>query len=360
VCAASSRRTTWTARGSSTATAERALIAERSLIDSIEAELAGTLGAAGNASRLILGPGDDAAIVRSRPLCVVSVDTMVDGVHFQLREGWATPAEVGHRALASALSDLAAMGAVPGEAYIALALPQGLAEEQALALVRGAGALAASCQTTIAGGDVVVAPALSVSVTVVGWAEREEQLIARDGAQPGDLVGVTGELGAAGAALAVLSAREGGAHAVAGSEAVLERSRAPLPRLHEGQALAGAGARAMIDLSDGLASDAGHLGRASRAQLRIALERLPLADGVLDVCAALAADPHELAARGGEDYELCFCVPPGRREAVESALARAGGAEVTWIGEVLAGPPGVLLVAGDGREVRLDGFEHTW
>jgi thiamine-monophosphate kinase len=312
---------------------------------------------------VIRGPGDDAAVVRARPLCVVSVDTIVDGVHFWLREGWATPADVGRRALASALSDLAAMGAAPGEAYIALGLPEGLAEQQALALVRGAGELAALCETTIAGGDVVAASALSVSVTVVGWAEREEQLIGRDGAQPGDLVGVTGKLGAAGAALAVLQARAESADRHGdppGSETVLALARSPQPRLREGQALAGAGARAMIDLSDGLASDAGHLGRASRAQLRLELERLPLADGVLDVCAALDADPHELAASGGEDYELCFCVPPARRESVESALEQAAGAGVTWIGEVLAGTPGVSLVAGDGREVRLRGFEHTW
>jgi thiamine-monophosphate kinase len=312
---------------------------------------------------VIRGPGDDAAVVRARPLCVVSIDTMIDGVHFRLREGWATPAEVGRRALASALSDLAAMGAAPGEAYIALGLPEGLAEQQALALVRGAGELAASCETTIAGGDVVAAPALSVSVTVVGWAEREEQLIARDGAQRGDLVGVTGKLGAAGAALAVLQARAESADRHGdppGSEAVLALARSPQPRLREGQALAGAGARAMIDLSDGLASDAGHLGRASRVQLRIELERLPLADGVLDVCAALAADPHELAASAGEDYELCFCVPPARRVSVESALEQVAGAGVTWVGEVLAGAPGVSLVAGDGREVRLGGFEHTW
>jgi thiamine-monophosphate kinase len=303
-------------------------------------------------------------------LCVVSVDTIVDGVHFHLRDGWATPAEIGHRALASALSDLAAMGAAPGEAYIALGLPEGLAEEQALALVRGAAALAARCETTIAGGDVVAGPALSISVTVVGWAEREDELVARDGARPGDLVGVTGSLGAAGAALAVLNARQAGAvtgtsglraaAAVPGGESVLARARAPLPRLSEGRALAGAGVNAMIDLSDGLAADAGHVGRASDAQLRIELARLPLADGVAEVSAALGGDPRELAATAGEDYELCFCVPAGRRESVESALARAGGADVTWVGEVLAGAPGVLLVAGDGREVRLDGFEHAW
>jgi len=305
------------ARESSTATAERALIAERSLIESIEAELAGSAGTAPNAARLIRGAGDDAAIVRARPLCVVSVDTIVDGVHFHLREGWATPAEVGRRALAAALSDLAAMGAAPGEAYIALGIPRGLPEEHALALVRSAAALAASCDTTIAGGDVVLAPALSVSVTVVGWAEHEDELVARDGAKPGDLVGVTGKLGAAGAALAVLNAREGGARSIPGSDTVLERARAPIPRLREGQALAGAGARAMIDLSDGLASDAAHLGHASRAQLRIELARLPLADGVLDVCAAISADPQELAASSGEDYELCFCVPAAERESVE-------------------------------------------
>jgi thiamine-monophosphate kinase len=291
-------------------------------------------------------------------------------VHFHLRDGWATPGEVGHRALASALSDLAAMGAMPGEAYLALGLPDGLAEEQALALVRGAARLAASCGTTIAGGDVVAAPALSVSVTVVGWAEREDELVARGGARAGDLVGVTGSLGAAGAALAVLNARRAGADAdesqvaaeaaIPGGESVLARARAPLPRLGEGRALAGAGASAMIDLSDGLAADAGHLGRASGAQLRIELERLPLADGVADVCAALGGDPHELAAGGGEDYELCFCASPERREQVESAIAAVGDVGVTWIGEVTAGPGGVELLDRRGRGVRLDGFEHAW
>jgi thiamine-monophosphate kinase len=300
--------------------------------------------------------------VRARPLAVVSVDTMVEGTHFLLREGWATPAEVGRRALASALSDLAAMGAAAGQAYLALGLAAGMEEADALALVRGAVALARKTGTEIAGGDVVRAPALSVSVTVVGWAEREEELVGRGGARPGDLVGVTGTLGSASAALALLNAERSAQTGLpaAAREAVLARVRDPLPRLQEGRALASAGASAMIDLSDGVATDAAHVGRASRTSLRVRLDALPLAEGVAEVCAALGLDSRELAASGGEDYELCFCAPAGRRERIESAIAATGGAPVSWIGEVAEGAGGASLLGKRGDEVRLVGFEHRW
>ncbi len=303
---------------------------ERSLIEAIAAELE----LARPAPRLVRGIGDDAAVVRSGgALCVTSVDAMVEGVHFRLDNG-ERPADVGWRALAGALSDLAAMGAWAGEAYITLGVSRTLGERGALELMRGALELAARTETTIAGGDVVAAPVSMVCVTVVGWAAHERELIGRDGARPGDLVGVTGTLGA--------------------------RSRRPVPRLREGRALAGAGASAMIDLSDGLASDAGHIAVCSGVRLEIDLDGVPL---------AADARSAEQAVTAGEDYELCVCVAPARREQVEHVLGEISDVGISWIGSVASAsvdgqtspsPSGVVLRDTSGEEVQLRGYEHRW
>jgi thiamine-monophosphate kinase len=306
---------------------------------------------------VLRGVGDDAAVVSARPVCVTSVDAMVEGVHFRLGGGWATPAEVGRRALAAALSDLAAMGAEAGEAYLALGVSPAIDEPGALELVRGARELAVETRTTIAGGDVVAAPVVVVSFTAVGWAADAAELVGRDGAQAGDLIGVTGSLGAAAAALAV---RSGRAARGAAGEQLIARSARAVPRLREGRALAAAGAHAMIDLSDGLATDAGHIAAASGAQLHVRLPDLPLAAGVADVCEQLGVPAWQLAAGGGEDYELCFCAPPAARGRVEEALAAPGGAPVSWVGEVTAGAAGLELSDERGELVRVEGFEHRW
>jgi thiamine-monophosphate kinase len=222
--------------------------------------------------------------------------------------------------------------------------------------VRAANALAQQANTTIVGGDVVAAPALTVAVTAVGWADRRGQLVTRSGAQPGDLVGVTGQLGAAGAALAVLSGR---APRTPASEPALARAASPRPRLAEGRALAAAGVHAMIDLSDGLATDAAHIARASRLRLQIQLRELPCAPGVAEVAGALGVAPWQLAAGGGEDYELCFCASPRHRARVQSAVAQVGHAQVSWIGQVVRAEPGVALSDGE-HPVRIEGFEHRW
>jgi thiamine-monophosphate kinase len=343
--AASSPLTIWTAPGSSIG------IAELSLIEAIKAELAST-----TQTRVYRGPGDDAAVVRAKAFCVTSVDAIVEGVHFHLDADWMSAREVGQRALASALSDLAAMGAEPGEAYLVLGLPSGLSERQALDIVAGAQQLAQLSATEILGGDVVSSPCLMIAVTVVGWAEHERQLIGRDGARPGDLVGVTGQLGGAGAALNILQRR---VDSRLSAPELLDRLRRPTPRLAEGRALAASGAHAMIDLSDGLASDARHIAQASGVSLRIDLDALPLQAGVREVAAELGLAPWRLAATAGEDYELCVCLAAADRDRAELALAQCGGAELTWIGEVLQGPADALFLH-DGSEHPLRGFEHRW
>lgn len=248
--------------------------------------------------------GDDSAVLADGRL--IATDLLVEGVHF--RSAWARPVDIGFKALAVNLSDIAAMGGVPESAVVAVALPPnrpGLAD----ALLAGLAECAGRFACPLVGGDTSSGPELFIAVTVTGTT-RPPAPVLRSGARAGETVFVTGPLGGAAAALARLEAGDR-----AGSAEALHR---PLPRLREGRAATDAGATAMLDLSDGLAVDVPRIAGASGVGIELDPEQIPV---------AAAATRHQ-AVGGGDDYELCFSAPdPDRVRAVfEEAGLRAPSA----------------------------------
>jgi thiamine-monophosphate kinase len=315
--------------------------------------------------RIHLGSGDDAAITVPGGATATSVDALVDGVHF--RRELASPTQIGHKALATALSDLAAMGAEAGEAYAILGLPPDLDEDGCIELLDGLLGLATATGTTLAGGDVTRAAELFLALTVVGHAPSPEAFVTRSGAQPGDALVVTGEIGAAAAGLHLLQDTDWSIDPYIGGSkdqssqnwagALRARQLEPTPRLEAGRALAVAEATAMIDLSDGLGGDAWHLAERSGVGLRIEAAALPLAEGVSEVAAAAGRDPLDLALSGGEDYELLASIPTDRFAPAEQRVRDAEGIALTQIGEVVAGD-GVEIRLRDGRLLVPEGYDQ--
>lgn len=294
---------------------------------------------------VVLGVGDDAALLRppAGQVLAATVDTLIAGVHFPEQTD---PADIGHKALAVNLSDLAAMGAEPAWVTLAISLPH--ADEHWLrAFAEGFHALAARHRVALVGGD-TTRGALSITVQALGWVP-EGQAMRRDGARPGDALYVTGTLGDAGLGLAVLQGRA--AVAPQHRETLLERLNRPEPRVEAGIALRRL-ASAAIDISDGLAADLGHLLAASGVGAQVELPSLPRGDAVL------AADPHgQLAMTAGDDYELAFTLPPGREGELAALADRLP--PVTCIGRIEV-PPGLRLIdaVGDPVAFSLQGYDH--
>jgi thiamine-monophosphate kinase len=313
------------------------------------------VAAAAASPRAPRGPGDDAAVLaRGRGETCVTVDAVVEGVHF--RRASSRLEDVGHKALAVNLSDLAAMGARPRWALVALGVPGGFRLADARRLGAGFGALARATGTALVGGNVTRAPGLALTVTVGGEVPPGRALL-RSGARPGERVWVSGSLGDARLGLALLE-RPGGPEArqlrrfPRLARAATERQRRPVPRLALGAALVGV-ASACIDLSDGLTQDAGHLAAASGAALHLDAGALPVS-GALAAAYPDAGQRARAAATGGEDYELLFTVPPSR----EAAVLRSGrrlGLALTSIGEVRRGRG--LHLRGAGTTLPR-GFDH--
>jgi thiamine-monophosphate kinase len=292
---------------------------------------------------VLVGVGDDAAVLRPPPGhdLVATVDAVVEGVHFG--SGF-SPEEVGWKSLAVNLSDLAAMGARPLWALVALATPRG-ADPRWLARVgSGIARCARLHHTSVVGGNVTAADQVSVTVTVMGAVRRGRALL-RTGARAGDLLLVSGSLGDAALGLGP-----------GAPPALRKRQRRPTPRLALGQAAVGI-ARAAIDVSDGLIQDLEHLCRASGVGARVDLDRLPLSRAYRALTSG-RADPHEEALSGGEDYELLLAVPPARLPALREAARRAR-TPVAVIGEVES-RSGIRVVKGGGGlyRPRRAGHDH--
>ncbi len=292
------------------------------------------------------GLGDDCAILPDEPgTLVTSIDLSVEGVHF--RRAWLSLTDIGWRSATAALSDLAAAGARCVGLVAAVSAPRGTPAEELEAVMDGVGAAVDAAGGKVLGGDLTASDRWALAITVFG---RAKKAMNRRGAQPGDSVWVTGRLGGARAAVAAWTA---------GRDPESEARAAfahPAARLAAGRWLAEQRAHALIDLSDGLAGDAGHIAAGSEVRLEIALDQVPVHSAVAREAAAAGEPPAAFAARGGDDYELLAAMPPAFSEADAPPAEAAAGVRLTRIGRVRDGA-GVVLTL-DGEATSLTSFDH--
>jgi thiamine-monophosphate kinase len=324
-------------------------VGERALIARIRARLPGV------PSSIVVGIGDDAAVGEPPrgALDVLTTDALVEGIHFD--PALSRPFDVGWKALAVNVSDIAAMGAAPRVALLSLALPGSYAVDALDELIDGFAALAREARVTLAGGNITRSPGpLMVDVTVTGSVRRRD-VLRRDGARPGDAVFVTGSVGAGLAGLECLRSGEAGGDEM---DACVERYRRPSPRYRIGAVLGRArAATACMDLSDGLADAARQIADASGVGIRLSAGDLPVDAAARKWFDAHGRDAAMVAAAGGDDYELLFTVPRKRFGRLRHVRQQARGVPITRIGEVTAERQAVLV--RDGRAEPLPtGFVH--
>ncbi len=300
--------------------------------------------------------GDDAAVLSAgaRECLLATVDVLNESVHFSLES--TTPYLLGRKSLAVNISDIAAMGGRPLYYLVGLSLGPHVSIDFIRTLYRGMHAQARRFGIALVGGDTVsTGNGLSIAVTLIGSA-HSRRVVYRRGAQPGDLVFVSGTLGDSALGLALL--QQG--LSVASRNHLIRRHLDPEPRVALGCALAEARlATSMIDISDGLAADLGHILEQSRVGAEIYLESLPLSRAYRQQCACLSGDFYAPALGGGEDYELLFTAVPKRRAAVEQC-ARSAGVEVCCIGRITGDKAKLRIIDNQGKEYKPEkkGFCH--
>ena len=312
-------------------------------------ELLSDIVSKGGVSRqLVVGIGDDAAAWRGNGSTVLATtDTLVQGVHFTSESTWW---ELGWKAMAINLSDIAAMGGMPRYALVSLSLPGDTEVNDVIQLYQGMVEIANQFEMAIAGGNISSAPAVAITITVVGEA-RTEGILTRSAAVPGDLIAVSGYLGSSAAGLEMLTH-----HLQFDPQTMAFLRRAhlqPQPRITEGELLVCQGVRAAIDISDGLVADLGHLCKASKVGARVRVDQIPIHPTVRVV---FPQDYLSLAIAGGEDYELLFAASGE----VIDRVKRKADCLITVIGEIVREPLGVTLIDKEGNPFWDDkkGWEH--
>lgn len=315
---------------------------------------------AGRLQGVRAGIGDDCAVLEPEPgaWLLATTDLLIEDIHF--RRAYATPGDIGWKALAVNLSDIAAMGGRARWALVALACPVATDGDEVEAFYDAALALAGEHGVAIVGGDTSVSPAgWFVNITVLGDAARAPVL--RSTARIGDIVAVTGALGGSAAGLTLLAAVAPPAGVdTRDADDVTRAHLRPVPRLREAQWLASAGGvTAMIDLSDGLVTDLGHLAEESAVGARIDVDRIPVSASARRVAAICSADPLAWATGGGEDYELLLTCDPRAWERLRDGLRAATGCPLHAIGETVDAAAGLSFLDATGTPVSLArGFEH--
>jgi len=312
---------------------------------------------AANGQGVVVGVGDDAAVVAPTPgmQTVLTCDSMVEIVDFL---PWTMDdPSIGWKAMAQNISDVAAMGAIPKYALVALSAPRDFPVERLERVYEGLYACAASYGVAVVGGDMSTAPErLTVTITAVGEVEAGRALL-RSGARPGDVAFVTGPLGLSAAGLDYLLRRRLPAEETRPEDepwaALIAAHRRPRPAVAAGRALLGL-ATSLNDVSDGLASECREIAEASGVRIELAASAIPVAPALADYCARRGVDPLDFILAGGEDYELVGTAPADRADEALDALRRAG-ATPAIVGVVRSGGSGVELARPDGTVVPLSG-----
>jgi thiamine-monophosphate kinase len=303
---------------------------------------------------VITGIGDDAAVtvISAGMQLLTSTDMLLEDVHF--RRSWHDPYRLGRKSLAVSVSDIAAMGGIPRWALLSLAIPADLPLDFIDEFMRGFQAMAAEHHVALIGGDTCASRSgLIISVTIMGE-QLPERVVRRSGALPGDDIWVTGTLGDASLGLRLVE--QGGGEA---ADALVSRLLDPAPRVSTALALAEESlASAMIDISDGILADFGHIAKQSGVGGCFNIVDIPLSAAFGSLAAAIPATAHSLALSGGEDYELCFTARQTNREKIIASIKKCGIA-VTRVG-IVTSSPGVTVVSPDGSQFNAQhaGFNH--